>query len=180
MEARIHRFMSLPRNEHWLVRLFSAQNDEAVVSDYYHGLKAQGFASSRGPYNRLRTDIQIDMVSLPTTFEAICRVQEIDRRRQLALDSLVNVEPELHAAASARMQVNRDTIEQFNRALEFRYDSYVYALEHLIVETPHEQAQTVDAELSGLAVANGAAQAHDHCTGQQSASGVEPARLGAI
>lgn len=180
MEARIHRFMTLPRNESWLVRLFAAQDGQAVVSAYYHGLKAQGFASSRGPYNRLRTDIQIDLASLPATFGAICRVQEIDRRRQLAVDSLVNVEPDLYAAATARLQENRYAIAQFSGALDFRYDSYVYALEHLIVETPHEQARAVDADLSGLATANGSAQAHDFCARPSLAALDISARLGAI
>lgn len=181
MRARIHRFMTLPRAEPWLVRFFEVAPTEGVnVNGYYQGLKSQGFASSRGPYNRLRTDIQVDLAALPAVFGAICRVQEIDRRRQLALDNLVNVEPELYATATARLQANRETIAQFSQALDFRYASYVFALEHLIIETPHAQARTVDAELSGLATANGAAQANDFCANPSVSSLGAPARLGAI
>lgn len=167
MSARIHRFMAMPHVTPWLHNSFLAgaliERGEVDPSTYYAWIKSQRFSSSRGPYNRLHNDIRLDLASLPRVFSAICAVVEIDRRRNLALDRLVAVEPTVQAAAYERFSENRERISQFSAALGYRYDAYVYALEHLLVETPHEQARDVDADLSKLATASGAAYSGSFC-----------------
>lgn len=185
MNSRIHRFMSMSHTEPWLHRAMLARvgvvSGEVDRTAYYSWIKSTQFASSRGPYNRLHNDIRLDLASLPQTFAAICKVVKIDRRRSLALDNLVNVEPAMQAAANERFDENRGRINQFAEALGFRYDAYVYALEHLLIETPHEQARDVDADLSNLATASGAAFAGDFCLQpRQYASATDQPGLGAI
>lgn len=167
MSSRILRFLAMSHTEPWLHRAMLARAGvvEAEVdrTAYYTWIKSEQFASSRGPYNRLLNDISLDLASLPQTFAAICKVQEIDRRRKLASNSLVYLEPATRAATDERLSENRARIAEFTKALDFRYDAYVYALEHLLIEAPHEQARNVDAELSKLATANNSAFAGNFC-----------------
>ncbi len=51
----------------------------------------------------------------------------------------------------------------FVRSVGYRYDSYSYALDHLLVETPHEEAVGVDASLSQLAIYVETAERGDFC-----------------
>lgn len=185
MNARIQRFVSMSHTQPWLYRAMLARvgvvDGQLDETAYYAWIKSENFASSRGPYNRVHNDIRLDLASLPKTFVAICKVEEIDRRRELAVANLVNVEPSVEIAATERIGENRARISQFTTALGFRYDAYVYVLEHLLVETPHEQAREVDADLSNLATANNSAFADDFCAQpRQYAENSPPMGLGAI
>jgi hypothetical protein len=62
-----------------------------------------------------------------------------------------------------RDRENGAFIERFVLALNFRYDSYSYALDHFLVETPHKEAVKVDAALSELAVWVDRANGYDFC-----------------
>lgn len=185
MNARIYRFMSMEHTTPWLRQAFLGEVGarDGVLDEraYFNWLKTEEFSSSRGRYNRLENDIRLDLVSLPTTFEAICKVQEIGRRRDVAAGNLSNIEPETQGAAAERLLENRARIEQFTASLGFRYDAYVYALEHLLVETPHEEALKVDTALSELGTANQAAFANQFCARpRQIATGAVQPGLGAI
>lgn len=184
MNARIYRFLSMDHTDPWLHRAFLADvgvvQGELDETAYFAWMKSEGFASSHGPYNRLENDIRLDLLSLPQTFESVCKVQEIDRRRDIAAGNLVNIEPLTQAATQERLSENRARFTQFSVALEFRYDAYVYALEHLLIETPHEEARTVDALLSEMAVANRAAAAGDFCTQSRTYAQDPNPALGAI
>ena len=54
--------------------------------------------------------------------------------------------------AAKRHDENLAVIGWFARSVSYRYESYSYALDHLLVETPHEEAIGVNTRLSELAV----------------------------
>ena len=51
------------------------------------------------------------------------------------------------------------------RALNYRYDSYDFALDNLLVETPHEQSLAVDDSLRRLSAYVVRANRGDFCSG---------------
>ena len=51
----------------------------------------------------------------------------------------------------------------FADALRYRYDSYDYALDHLLIETPYPVARTVDLDLKRLEVEVAIAERGDFC-----------------
>jgi hypothetical protein len=55
-------------------------------------------------------------------------------------------------------------IDWFARSVSYRYESYSYALDHLLVETPHEEAVSANARLADLAVWVEAALRGDFCS----------------
>ena len=57
-------------------------------------------------------------------------------------------------------------IAWFVRALTYRYQSYNYALDHLLVETPHEQSRRVDDELQQMSLWVDRANRWDFCGDQ--------------
>ncbi|RYE77179.1 MAG: hypothetical protein EOO74_07315 [Myxococcales bacterium] len=62
-------------------------------------------------------------------------------------------------------------IGRFILALNFRADSYDYALDHLLVETPGQEAVEVDAVLHDLRPWVRRANAHDFCFDDANAHG---------
>lgn len=166
MKNRIHRFVSFSQNQSWTgVVMFSvrAQSGRPQTRNYYDWLRKEGYASSRGRYRRMLNDIELDKLTLPDVYASICAVNEIDRRRAIALTGLSQTDPEAEAAGAQRRFENGQTIGGFVEALAFRYDSYAFALEQLLVDTPHEEARTVDTSLGELAVLLEAARAAQFC-----------------
>ena len=78
---------------------------------------------------------------------------------------------------AARRDENDIHINWFVRALTYRYQSYDYALDHLLVETPHEQSLAVDEALRRLSVYVERAQRGDFCSGQGGVIGGEHATI---
>ena len=72
------------------------------------------------------------------------------------------------------LTITRGPLHRVNgvAAVGNRYDSYSYALDHLLVETPHREAIGVNGALSDLAVWVEAAQRGDFCSG----AGVRPGK----
>ncbi len=166
MKNRIHRFVSFSQNQSWAgVVMFSmqAQSGRPQTRNYYDWLRKEEYASSPGRYRRMLNDIELDKLTLPNVYASICAVNEIDRRRAIALTGLSQPDPETAAAGAQRRIENGQTIGGFVEALAFRYDSYAFALEQLLVDTPHEEARTVDASLSELAVLLEAARTAQFC-----------------
>jgi hypothetical protein len=100
----------------------------------------------------LADDVQADLDTIPATFEAICDVREIDRRRQVALDGLGGLDKATISGVEQRRGANETEIAKFTAALGFRFDTYSYALDHLLVEAPHAEARNADARLNELAI----------------------------
>lgn len=171
MHDRIHRFLYAPHVQGWFVRELAVVRRAALTAKeldrergtYYRWLSATHYRSSRTRYNAMAADIQADVDTVPATFDAICAVEEIDRQRGLALAEVGAIEPGTENRVARRAQDNDEAIADFAAALSFRYDAYSYALENLLVETPHDEAITVDRLLSTLAAYVGEAETQNFC-----------------
>ena len=172
MRDRVWRYLTAPHAKDWFfdtvveferTRLMPEGRHRFAVDLYYRWLTSERFASSRTRYNRLKDDIDADLGTLPAAFESICIVIGIDRQRDVAVGGIDGLEPSVKADVLARRAENRMVIGWFARALNYRYEAYGYALDHLLVETPHEEAVAVNAGLSDLAVWVGAARTDDYC-----------------
>lgn len=132
---------------------------------YYLWLHRQEFASSRVRYSRIEDDVTVDVELMPPVFASICAVLEQDRQRGVAANGIADLDEGTRANAAARQIENRTQIGWFVAAVQNRYESYNYALDHLLVETPHEEAIGANAALSDLAVWVEAAGRGDFCGG---------------
>lgn len=170
MRDRVWRFLVAPHAKDWAwpysaeIRPAKAGGASAEqVGKYYRWLTSQRYASSRVRYNTIADHVTADIGTLPATFRSICAVLEVDRQRAVAVAEIDYIEPETVARQQQRGRENGAFIDRFVLALSFRYDSYQYALDHFLVETPHREAVKVDTALSELAVWVERAIAHDFC-----------------
>jgi len=160
MHNRIWRFLVSPRTVDWSydfatemrrTRLGPDLSTEFGVHRYYRFLQRTEFASSPVRYHRIDEDIVDDLNTLPSTFAAVCAVIEVDRQRQVALRAVGGSDGKLRGDTEARRIENQVSIGWFAAALRYRAESYSYALDHLLVETPHEEGRLVDRRLQLLA-----------------------------
>ena len=172
MRDRIWRYLVSPHAYDWFgdtatelarTRILPVSEKPRPADRYYRWLHRTRFASSTVRYSRIGDDVQSDIDMMPATFDAICAVLQVDRQRGLAANGLPNLEDTMRAEAAARQAENQIQISWFVRAATNRYDSYNYALDHLLVETPHDNAIGVNGLLSDLAVYVEAAQRGDFC-----------------
>ena len=180
MHDRVWRFLVAPHAKDWFydtaVELqrtrISQETDLRFMTDrYYRWLKQTAYQSSTVRYATVGRHIAADIDTLPTTFAAICAVREIDRQRAVARDGLSGLEPNVLQDVAARREENETHINWFVRALDYRYQSYSYALDHLLVESPHEQSLAVDEALRRLSGFVTRAQRGDFCTGPGGSAG---------
>ncbi len=174
MHDRAWRFIVAPHSQDWFfnvlvewqrTRLTPPINTRGSYDRYYAILRSDRYRSSRVRYNRLDDDIGADIATMPGVFRAICAVEEIDRRRGEAATSLRGANDPARAEVYYRQRENRAYIAWFVSAARYRYNSYSYALESLLIETPHEEARQVDGRLSDLAILVEQAERHDFCAG---------------
>lgn len=160
MHDRVWRFLVAPHTHDWFydtavehqrTRLASRVDVTFLADRYYALLRSQAYASSRVRYRKIADDIAADIATIPQTFAAICRVVEIDRQRAIAVANVALGEADGASQVAARKWENDETIDWFTRALAYRHTSYSVALERLLVETPHEEARAVDAQLARMA-----------------------------
>lgn len=190
MHDRVWRFLISPHSRDWAfdasvelkrTRISTASDTRFALDRYYKWLHRTDYASSRVRYATVGDDIRDDLATLPETFAAICAVIEVDRERRVALTRQSGLGPTTGADVAARQAENGETIGWFTRALSYRYHSYDYALKHLLVETPHEEARPVDARLNDMALYVQAAERADFCGrfsggGGKQAGGAIPSR----
>jgi hypothetical protein len=172
MRDRVWRYLVAPQAYDWfgdslaeLTRIgFVPVRFKAAPRDrYYLWLHGTTFASSKTRYSRLGDDIQADLGTMQATFASICRVEGIDRQRGIAANGITGLEDKMLKGAAAQQTENRAVIGWFAAALASRYDTYSYALDHLLVETPHPDAVAVDTKLSQLEVDVEAAGSDQYC-----------------
>jgi hypothetical protein len=172
MHNRVWRFLIAPHAGDWFMdtavelqrtRIAGPGGDVKFKPErYYKWLHQTEYRSSRVRYNRISDDVQSDINTSPQTFMSICRVIEFDRQRAVASRELNGLS---RGDVMARRAENDMSIAWFTRALRYRYDAYSYALDHLLVETPHEEAVAVDGRLSELAIWVERAERGDFCLG---------------
>lgn len=170
MHDRVYRFLIARHVKDWafdyeqvvmVAGLFSKRPSRDDL--YYMWLTREPYASSRVRFNTIADDVGADVLTLPSTFASICAVQDVDRRRALAASQLDDIEPAMIKQMETRKAENDLYIARFVRAVRYRYDSYAYALDHFLVETPHMEAVRVDGALSEYAVWLDRAEAGNFC-----------------
>jgi hypothetical protein len=170
MRDRVWRFLVAPHAKDWAWP-YSAEirparaggGTDKQVGKYYRWLTGERYASSRVRYNTMAAHVGADNGTLLGTFRSICAVIEVDRQRGVAVAEIDDLEPEMLARVDKRDRLNGAFISRFILALNFRYQSYQYALDHFLVETPHQEAVKVDTALTELVVWVERANAHDFC-----------------
>jgi len=172
MRNRIWRFLVANSAQDWMfdhsvemqrTRLSKPIDLNFRTDRYYRHLRLSEYASSRGRYLRLSQDVYDDVETIPSAFASICHVMEIERRRQVALEGLYADNAAVKHQVSAREYENKNYITWFARAVDYRYKSYDVALNRLLVETPHEEAHTVNEYLNRFAVHVGRAKNGEFC-----------------
>jgi hypothetical protein len=175
MRDRIWHFLIAPHAFDWFqasavelqrTRIMPVSGKSLLRRDrYYLWLHGQQYASSRVRYSRIEDDVTVDVELMPSAFASICAVLEQDRQRGVAANGIADLDEGTKANAAARQFENRTQIGWFVAAVANRYDSYNYALDHLLVETPHEEAIGANSALNDLAIYVDAAQRGDFCGG---------------
>lgn len=174
MHDRTWRFLVANNAKDWLfnteaemqrVRITRAKDFTFFPDRYYNWLKKTHYQSSRVRYATANRHILADLDTLPEAFRSVCAVIEVDRQRRIAVAELTDLAPTAHADVRARRIENQWYIDWFVRAVNYRYASYSYALENLLVETPHEQSVTLDATLRRLKPWVDRANRGDFCSG---------------
>lgn len=179
MHDRVWRFLVAAHAKDWVfdtsvelqrTRIIPPGKDQHYsIERYYAWLKQTTFQSSTTRYTAVGRHVTADFDTVPATFAAICTVIEIDRQRVIAYAELGSgLPPDTAQHLSARKYENDAFIAWFVRALSYRYASYDFALDSLLVETPHEQSIAVDEALRRLAVYEQRARRGDFCSGQDS------------
>ena len=174
MRDRVWRYLVAPQAYDWfgdtaaeMARLGFTRHLRPPPKDrYYLWLHKTTFASSPVRYARVTDDVRSDLDMMPATLGSICSVEQVDRQRGIAAKGLAKLDERTRQAAETRQQENRAAIGWFVEALRSRYASYSFALDHLLVETPHDAAMATDAALSELEVYVEIAQNGDFCSGR--------------
>lgn len=173
MHDRVWRFLVAPHAKDWQfdsavelqrTRIVRPRDETFTIERYYRWLSGTHYQSSRTRYATVGRHITADIDTLPTTFAAICKVIEIDRQRATAYAGLGHdLPPRIGEEVAARRYENDAFVAWFVRALNYRYSSYDFALDNLLVETPHEQSLAVDEALRRMSAYVSRAQRGDFC-----------------
>ena len=172
MRDRVWRFLVASHARDWMfdsaiemqrTRIGKPVDLNFRTDRYYRHLRLDEYASSRGRYMRLAEDANDDIQTIPGAFASICKVMEIERRRQVALKGLYAKNSEVKKQVLSREYENKNVINWFARAVDYRYKSYDVALNRLLVETPHEEAHTANEYLNRFAVLVGRAKNGEFC-----------------
>ncbi len=172
MHNRVWRYLISPHAEKWFFNiinnlqrnhLIAVDSKKFAIDEYYNYLRSQKFASSKTRYITIAREIEADIKMAPAVFRAICAVKEIDRRRNIAVHSIASASEDEIIAVKKRQIENEIFINWFIRSLRYRYDSYSFALDRLLIETPHEEARIVDARLSEMIIVVNSAENGKFC-----------------
>ena len=173
MRDRVWRYLVSPSAFDWFAdniaelqrtRIVPLSNKPMRTDLYYTWLSTSPYASSHTRYARIGDDAKSDIEMMPDVFASICAVLTGDRQRGLAANQL-QLGGKVDRDAAARYDENRMVIGWFVRAVRNRYDSYSYALDHLLVETPHREAVRVSDLLNTLGTYVTEAEAGEFCSG---------------
>ncbi len=180
MHDRTWRFLIAAHSRDWLfdgsvelqrTRIGPARDFRYTSERYYAWLRTTTYQSSTTRYNTVGRHILADLDTVPATFLSICAVLEVDRQRRIAVAELGTIEPDVADNVAARQIENQWHIDWFVRALNYRYDSYAYALDHLLAETPHEQSMGVDEQLRRMRPWVDRANQGDFCSSNSGSGG---------
>lgn len=171
MSDRLWRFVASPDAPPWMAERPRTLRPGATaggvdIGRYYTWLHGAEYSSSAVRYATVADDIAADLGTLPGAFAAVCAVERVDRQRVVAATGLPDAGADLAFGLEARQAENDRQIGEFVWALRYRYESYGFALDHLLVETPDAAARHVDAALAQLEPEVRAAEEGRFCGGQ--------------
>lgn len=172
MEDHVWRFLHAPRARGWYVPRLPQDPKPGEAADrarYFHWLERTDFRSSKTRYDTIAGDVRADLLTLPATFDSVCSVEDLDRRRGIALRNLGTAEASVIDRVAQRAAENTTTIDSFVEALGYRSANYSYALDQLLIATPDESAVEVDALLRQLDPYVRRADAGDFCASTSTA-----------
>lgn len=109
-------------------------------SEYVRHLLGARYRSSGARYAKLETDIRADGMRIDPFVDSAAEVARLDRARLDALARIPDVTPHERSQAEARVDENAMVIGWVHGALERRAETYRYALERLVIETPDDAA----------------------------------------
>ncbi|MFC3691954.1 hypothetical protein [Chenggangzhangella methanolivorans] len=136
-------------------RILPADRARLDRASYVRTLIATDYRSSRARYAKLKDDVVNDTLRVEPFFAAASRVARDDRARARALADVPEVTPAERENATARIDENGMMIAWARESLDERLDSYRYALDRLMLETPdpysNEVASAIDAFAAVLA-----------------------------
>lgn len=172
MRARMWRYYAMPLKGQLLFADNRILTRSAILSKktlstrtdrYYKLLRAEGYRSTQALYRRVDTDMAADLAMMPDLFRTICAVRQNDRRREIALSSRSDLGSEARQNLRNRMTLNEATISQFIGVLDFRNQSYRYAIAHLLAEEPDPLGRDLDLKLADLRASHDLARADRFC-----------------
>jgi hypothetical protein len=123
---------------------------------YFDALLSNGAVSPASRYRRLSEDAAADARLLPKLVDVATRVFTADGVRLKTLRYAGLVSPADVANAEARVAENRCLVSWVALGLETRITEYRFALEHLVIETPQNQAVPAERSLHFLESQRGA------------------------
>lgn len=172
MRDRMWRYYAMPLKGQLLLADNRILTRSAILSKkrlsertdrYYKLLRAENYRSTPALYRRIGGDMDADLAMMPGLFRAICAVRKNDERRQVALGSFAGLDQDARANLAARIDLNGATISQFAEVLQFRYQSYVFALEHLLAEEPDPLGGEPNLKLADVRASVSMARAGRYC-----------------
>jgi hypothetical protein len=117
---------------------------------YYRALVGEAFASPASRFRRIGEDAEADRLLIDPFGEVAARVIAADHARLRGLAYVRDLSADDVAQASARVIENRCLIAWVRSELQFRTDSYRYALEHAFLAMPQDQAIEAEGDVRAL------------------------------
>ena len=172
MHDRVWRYLTAAHAKDWSFNVsvefqrtrLGTTDQHFQIDRYYKLISSEAYASSRVRYNTMADHLSIDIDMMQPTFASICAVIDVDRQRAVAASEITGLEPAMRQEQVDRKAENDEKIAWFVRAIRYRYASYNYALEHLLVETPHQDAVRIDGLLSQMLTWVEKGERGDFCT----------------
>ncbi len=135
--------------EYGLARVRKLPFDQAA---YLRHLMARPARSAASRYALLLEDIRNDLVRIEPFFRTAERVADLDGKRAQSLPYVTALSREELADAQSRMAENQLVTGWVQHSLRLRVDSYRYALEHLVIAFPAQEAVECERTLNRLAL----------------------------
>jgi hypothetical protein len=131
-------------------RILPVLAQSSQVSDYFRALTGGSYASQASRYARLAEDANADRLLLSPFRGNAMRVVAADRVRMRAVEGSPLVPPEKVDPAFARVVENEGLVLWVCERVNFRIESYRYALANLVVEMPSREAIRAERAIMAL------------------------------
>ncbi len=131
-------------------RILPVQAQSSAVSDYFVALTSGSYNSQASRYSRLAEDVNADRLLIGPFRANAMRVVSADRVRMRTAEGSPHVAPTQIDPAYARVVENEGLILWVCERVNFRLESYRYALANLVVEMPSREAIRAERAIMAL------------------------------